>query len=192
MVCLCLGSEGGFFNCILTFPKDYPNSPPEARFTSDMWHPNGTPYLPSCGSWPIHKDLMRAKTCEGTVELLLAMSYVRQCILLKIYWCWLIILTGHFGWISVGVIVLEWYKVIIIWESLCVQSTKMVGCAFQYCTILGMTPRVTKMPASVGHQSTRCEALTAASPVELLSPFIVKFSLYLISSCSMVSCGVHS
>jgi len=32
--------EGGFFNCILKFPKDYPNSPPEARFTSDMWHPN--------------------------------------------------------------------------------------------------------------------------------------------------------
>ena len=34
-------SEGGFFNAILSFPKDYPNSPPTCRFTSDMWHPNG-------------------------------------------------------------------------------------------------------------------------------------------------------
>jgi ubiquitin-conjugating enzyme E2 G1 len=32
--------EGGFFNAIMTFPKDYPNSPPQCRFTSDMWHPN--------------------------------------------------------------------------------------------------------------------------------------------------------
>lgn len=34
-------SEGGFFNARLTFPKDYPNSPPKCRFTSEMWHPNG-------------------------------------------------------------------------------------------------------------------------------------------------------
>lgn len=34
-------SEGGFFNARLTFPKDYPNSPPQCRFTSEMWHPNG-------------------------------------------------------------------------------------------------------------------------------------------------------
>ena len=33
--------EGGFFNAILKFPKDYPQSPPECRFTSEMWHPNG-------------------------------------------------------------------------------------------------------------------------------------------------------
>ncbi|KAF8058086.1 UBC7 [Scenedesmus sp. PABB004] len=32
--------EGGFFNARLTFPKDYPNSPPTCRFTSEMWHPN--------------------------------------------------------------------------------------------------------------------------------------------------------
>mmetsp|Transcript_37027 Transcript_37027/g.82311 ORF Transcript_37027/g.82311 Transcript_37027/m.82311 type:complete len:168 (+) Transcript_37027:208-711(+) len=32
--------EGGFFNARLSFPKDYPNSPPSCRFTSDMWHPN--------------------------------------------------------------------------------------------------------------------------------------------------------
>ena len=33
-------SEGGFFNALLTFPPDYPQSPPSCRFTSDMWHPN--------------------------------------------------------------------------------------------------------------------------------------------------------
>lgn len=38
---LCPCSEGGFFNARLTFPKDYPNSPPTCRFTSEMWHPNG-------------------------------------------------------------------------------------------------------------------------------------------------------
>lgn len=34
-------SEGGFFNAVLSFPTDYPNSPPTCRFTSEMWHPNG-------------------------------------------------------------------------------------------------------------------------------------------------------
>ncbi|CAN6993794.1 hypothetical protein Bca4012_048550 [Brassica carinata] len=32
--------EGGFFNAIMTFPQNYPNSPPSVRFISDMWHPN--------------------------------------------------------------------------------------------------------------------------------------------------------
>ncbi|KAL0647035.1 hypothetical protein Bca4012_045326 [Brassica carinata] len=32
--------EGGFFNAIMSFPQNYPNSPPTVRFTSDMWHPN--------------------------------------------------------------------------------------------------------------------------------------------------------
>ncbi|KAF5834352.1 ubiquitin conjugating enzyme E2 [Dunaliella salina] len=35
--------EGGFFNARLTFPKDYPNSPPQCRFISEMWHPNVYP-----------------------------------------------------------------------------------------------------------------------------------------------------
>lgn len=34
-------SEGGFFNATLSFPQDYPQSPPTCRFTSEMWHPNG-------------------------------------------------------------------------------------------------------------------------------------------------------
>lgn len=32
--------EGGFFNAIMTFPQNYPNSPPTVRFTSEVWHPN--------------------------------------------------------------------------------------------------------------------------------------------------------
>jgi ubiquitin-conjugating enzyme E2 G1 len=32
--------EGGFFRAILTFPDDYPNSPPQMQFTTKMWHPN--------------------------------------------------------------------------------------------------------------------------------------------------------
>lgn len=34
-------SEGGFFNAIMSFPNNYPNSPPTVKFTSDIWHPNG-------------------------------------------------------------------------------------------------------------------------------------------------------
>ena len=46
-------SEGGFFNALLTFPTDYPQSPPTCRFTSDMWHPNGedAPELSFFASW---------------------------------------------------------------------------------------------------------------------------------------------
>jgi len=32
--------EGGFFNATMTFPQDYPNSPPTVQFTSDVYHPN--------------------------------------------------------------------------------------------------------------------------------------------------------
>eukprot|EP00045_Choanoeca_perplexa_P017844 m.268449 g.268449 ORF g.268449 m.268449 type:complete len:165 (+) comp17652_c0_seq1:139-633(+) len=32
--------EFGVFRAVLTFPKDYPNSPPTMRFTSDLFHPN--------------------------------------------------------------------------------------------------------------------------------------------------------
>ena len=39
-------SEGGFFNAVLSFPPDYPQSPPTCRFTSEMWHPNGKEALP--------------------------------------------------------------------------------------------------------------------------------------------------
>eukprot|EP00761_Pharyngomonas_kirbyi_P014236 gb/GECH01014266.1/.p1 GENE.gb/GECH01014266.1/~~gb/GECH01014266.1/.p1 ORF type:complete len:167 (+),score=41.81 gb/GECH01014266.1/:1-501(+) len=32
--------EGGFFKAKMTFPKDYPENPPELKFISDIWHPN--------------------------------------------------------------------------------------------------------------------------------------------------------
>ncbi|KAJ6432681.1 hypothetical protein OIU84_019844 [Salix udensis] len=32
--------EGGFFNAIMSFPQNYPISPPTVRFTSEVWHPN--------------------------------------------------------------------------------------------------------------------------------------------------------
>ncbi|ONI00290.1 hypothetical protein PRUPE_6G080700 [Prunus persica] len=35
--------EGGFFNAIMSFPNNYPNSPPTVKFTSDIWHPNVYP-----------------------------------------------------------------------------------------------------------------------------------------------------
>jgi len=32
--------EGGFFKAEMKFTTDYPNQPPELRFTSEFWHPN--------------------------------------------------------------------------------------------------------------------------------------------------------
>ena len=32
--------EGGFFKAEMTFPPDFPNSPPTLKFLSKMWHPN--------------------------------------------------------------------------------------------------------------------------------------------------------
>ena len=44
----CCRSEGGFFNATLSFPQDYPQSPPTCRFTSEMWHPNGACCFCAC------------------------------------------------------------------------------------------------------------------------------------------------
>jgi hypothetical protein len=38
-------SDGGYFNAIMSFPQNYPNSPPSVRFTSEMWHPNGQLFI---------------------------------------------------------------------------------------------------------------------------------------------------
>jgi ubiquitin-conjugating enzyme E2 G1 len=32
--------DGGYFNAIMSFPSNYPYSPPTVKFTSDIWHPN--------------------------------------------------------------------------------------------------------------------------------------------------------
>jgi hypothetical protein len=34
-------SEGGFFKAKMTFPMDYPLMPPELKFVTTMYHPNG-------------------------------------------------------------------------------------------------------------------------------------------------------
>ncbi|PPD70041.1 hypothetical protein GOBAR_DD33082 [Gossypium barbadense] len=39
----CGCGEGGFFNAIMSFPPNYPNSPPTVKFTSEIWHPNVYP-----------------------------------------------------------------------------------------------------------------------------------------------------
>jgi ubiquitin-conjugating enzyme E2 G2 len=33
--------EGGVFPAELTFPEDYPLSPPKMKFLGEIWHPNG-------------------------------------------------------------------------------------------------------------------------------------------------------
>lgn len=48
LLCWCCGCrgpqdtcfEGGVFPAVLSFPSDYPLSPPKMRFTCDMFHPN--------------------------------------------------------------------------------------------------------------------------------------------------------
>jgi hypothetical protein len=37
------------FQLNMAFPRDYPMAPPELRFISDFWHPNGTSL---CNSQP--------------------------------------------------------------------------------------------------------------------------------------------
>jgi len=32
--------DGGVFQLLMSFPGDYPMSPPELKFVSDFWHPN--------------------------------------------------------------------------------------------------------------------------------------------------------
>lgn len=44
--------EGGFFNAKLEFPPDFPNMPPVMTFTTQIWHPNGTPCLNRCPDAP--------------------------------------------------------------------------------------------------------------------------------------------
>ncbi|XP_054871452.1 ubiquitin-conjugating enzyme E2 G2 isoform X3 [Amphiprion ocellaris] len=40
--------EGGVFPAVLSFPSDYPLSPPKMRFTCDMFHPNRFPSVIGC------------------------------------------------------------------------------------------------------------------------------------------------
>lgn len=57
--------EGGFFNAILKFPADYPQSPPDCRFTSAMWHPNGVCVCVCRESVSSMAAMTGAKACPG-------------------------------------------------------------------------------------------------------------------------------
>ena len=43
----CKFYGGGFFRARLSFPTDYPHSPPKMRFETPIWHPNGTCFASS-------------------------------------------------------------------------------------------------------------------------------------------------
>jgi ubiquitin-conjugating enzyme E2 G1 len=51
--------EGGFFNCKLEFPSDFPNSPPVMTFITPIWHPNGMNiFYNNIISWKYNKTLI--------------------------------------------------------------------------------------------------------------------------------------
>lgn len=57
--------EFGVFPAILSFPLDYPLSPPKMRFTCEMFHPNSE-YLGSCvsGSRRAQSDCVKGSVSE--------------------------------------------------------------------------------------------------------------------------------
>lgn len=72
---LLLCSEGGFFNAIMSFPQNYPNSPPQVRFTSDMWHPNGWLILWFPLAWCFPWNLVLCwKMCIGWISQFIQMA----------------------------------------------------------------------------------------------------------------------
>lgn len=53
--------EGGFFNAVLKFPRDYPQHPPDMRFTSEMW----------CAAWgPLGAGCVNTRKSGGCRVLL--------------------------------------------------------------------------------------------------------------------------
>ena len=59
--------EGGLFAAAITFPRDYPNNPPQFVFTSHMWHPNIYPNGEVCISIlhpPVHDQFNEKETLD--------------------------------------------------------------------------------------------------------------------------------
>jgi hypothetical protein len=56
--------EGGIFPATLTFPKDYPLSPPSMKFTCEVFHPNGE----SAGSFLCRENEVNEQTGGREVE----------------------------------------------------------------------------------------------------------------------------
>merc|ERR1740117_2330712 len=59
--------EGGYFKAKMKFPNDYPNSPPELRFISRMWHPNIYEDGRVCISI-LHPPVQYARDCRRQME----------------------------------------------------------------------------------------------------------------------------
>ncbi|KAK5097652.1 Ubiquitin-conjugating enzyme subunit [Lithohypha guttulata] len=61
--------KGGYLKCQLLFPKNYPYSPPDFRFTSPLWHPNIYPDGRICISI-LHapgEDIMSGEAADASV-----------------------------------------------------------------------------------------------------------------------------
>ena len=72
--------EGGLFPAVLTFPRDYPLSPPSMRFTCDMYHPNGTARRPALCARRRGAGLMNTSRVRGTQCTRTAACASRSCI----------------------------------------------------------------------------------------------------------------
>uniref|UniRef100_A0A804QYR0 UBC core domain-containing protein n=1 Tax=Zea mays TaxID=4577 RepID=A0A804QYR0_MAIZE len=55
--------DGGYFNAIMSFPQNYPNSPPSVRFTSEMWHPNGQLFISENCIYLLHLQFCFLTSC---------------------------------------------------------------------------------------------------------------------------------
>ncbi|CAG2167237.1 unnamed protein product [Oppiella nova] len=64
--------EGGLFRAHLTFPKDFPISPPKMRFLSDIWHPNIFPDGRDYSGW---RPILSVETIVLSVLSMLSESY---------------------------------------------------------------------------------------------------------------------
>jgi ubiquitin-protein ligase len=47
----------------MSFPQNYPNSPPSVRFTSEMWHPNGQLFISENCIYLLHLQLCFLTSC---------------------------------------------------------------------------------------------------------------------------------
>lgn len=56
--------EGGVFPAVLSFPSDYPLSPPKMRFTCEMFHPNSEFHLPQILAYLINLKCMNRPVCR--------------------------------------------------------------------------------------------------------------------------------
>ncbi|KAJ0675046.1 putative ubiquitin-conjugating enzyme E2, ubiquitin-conjugating enzyme/RWD [Helianthus annuus] len=81
-------SDGGFFNAIMTFPPNYPNSPPTVRFTSEVWHPNVYPDGKVCISI-LHPPGDDPNGYELASERWTPVHTVCPCLFYKTYFVWM-------------------------------------------------------------------------------------------------------